>query len=213
MYDYATFTIQRKLSKASGALYWELFAAHKDGVSLEVVLRRNNIEPELFGKIRFFETNSVVYYEYLPTDQEELSKIRLSSDEEILSAWLLCFAFQDMEVVGLDMGVFEAGTTADYALDWLGFAEIRDYDLKQQRDQLKRWIKENANPDDRVCMCSNWLFYHEEGKYDYDFVRNFINKRISSLKEKAHCMQWRKERVEKPKQMEMSAKKQLELTA
>lgn len=205
MYDYPTLTIQRKLSKTSGALYWELFAAHKNGESLDAVLRRNKIEPELFGRIRFFETTGSVYYEHIPVDHTELGKVQLHSEMDIQSTWLMCFAFKDMNVLGFiyEMGVFEAATTVDYALDWLSFAEISDYELYQQRDQLRKWIKQNATPDDRLYMCSNWLFYHEEQKYNYDYVRNFINNRIASLKEVAHCMQWRKGQVEKPTQMKM----------
>jgi len=189
----ATLTIQKKLlSGTSYAIYKELFKAHKQGTSLDGIIQRMDEQPELFGSIRFVESQGGVYFEHLPIGEQIVSQ-QLQFEMDIPPEWLFCFSFQEMNVIGLDMGVFQAETTVDLALrrlEWLDIAPT--HELYQKRRELYIWLKNNARLEDRIRLCSEWIYYHPESKYDYFFVRQDINRRISLLKPQLKCSHWTK---------------------
>lgn len=189
----ATLTIQRKLlSGSSYAIYKELFKAHKKGSSFEDIIEKMVEQPDHFGTIRFVESKGGVYYEHLPKG-ENIHTHQLQFEMDIPPEWLFCFSFQEMNVIGLDMGVFQAETTVDLALRRLEWIDITTTnELYQKRRELYVWLKENARLEDRIRLCSEWIYYHPESKYDYFFVRKDINRRISLLKPQLKCSHWTK---------------------
>jgi hypothetical protein len=191
--EQATLTIQRKMQNGSRySIYRELFKSHKDGGSFEEVVRKMDEEPDTFGKVRFVEGQGGVHYEHLPLG-ERLSHHQLQTQMDIPAEWLFCFSFQEMNVIGLDMGVFEAYTTVEKALSRLEWMDIPSgHELYTKRRDLYVWLKDNARLEDRIRLCSEWIYYHPEGKYDYFFVRQDINRRIALLKSQLTCEHWTK---------------------
>jgi hypothetical protein len=207
MCEFALLTIQKKIDKEKYPLYWNLYLAKKAGESYDRILQREGIDPAQFGKIRFVEDLRGIYVEHVSNIEAEASAQQLKREMEIASEWLMCFSFSEMNVIGLDMGVFEAGATVADALERLRWAEIADsnFDLFVKREALIRWLKINAKSDDRIYLCSDWIFYHPDGKYDYYFVQNYINERIVGLRETVQCNQWSKNPIVRPQQVQMTA--------
>lgn len=191
--EQATLTIQKKLQTGTKyVIYKELFKLHKNGSPMEEVIQKMDEKPDLFGKIRFVEGQGGVYFEHLSLD-ERLSTNQLQCSMDIPAEWLFCFSFQEMRVIGLDMGVFEAQTTVEKALSRLEWVDIpTNHELYAKRRELYIWLKENARLEDRIRVCSDWIYYHPEGKYDYYFVRQDINRRIALLKSQLTCDHWSK---------------------
>ena len=189
----ATLTIQKKMQNGSSyAIYKELFKAHKSGVPFDDVIQKMVEKPELFGKVQFIEKLGGVYAEHIPLGAE-LAKHQLECEMDIPAEWLFCFSFQEMNVIGLDMGVFEAVTTVDMALRRLEWIDIpSSHELSIKRRDLYVWLKENARLEDRIHLSSQWIYYHPDSKYDYHFVRQDINRRISLLKSQTTCSHWTK---------------------
>lgn len=189
----ATLTIQQKLQAGTKyAIYKELFKSHKSGKPLEEVIQKMDEAPDLFGNIRFIEGDGGIYFEHLPVGEQLLGN-QLQCEMDIPAEWLFCFSFQEMRVIGLDMGVFEAETTVETALNRLEWIDISpNHELYMKRRELYIWLKENARLEDRIRICSEWIYYHPDSKYDYYFVRQDINRRIALLKTQLTCDHWTK---------------------
>lgn len=191
----ATLTIQRALRKGVQMIYSDLFRAEREDISMERIIRNHGEDPERFGKIRFTMDNGGIFYEHLPND-ERIHQNQLSFPMDIPPEWLFCFNYQEMKVIGITMGVFQANTTVELALRRLESIDIDvNSELFMRRKELYVWLKNNARLDDRIQLCSDWIYYHPEGKYDYDFVRKDINRRIALLKTQVHCEYWTNRKI------------------
>ena len=194
----ATLTIQRKLQAGTMyAVYRDLFNHYKkNGENYEAVLRKHEEEPTSFGKIRFVENKNGVYFEHLSEDPTKRDIQQLQTTMDIPPEWLMCFSYQEMNVIGLDMGVFQAETTVEIAMERLRWADIRtNPELERKSRDLYIWLKNNARLEDRIRICSDWIYYHPEGKYDYLFVRTDINRKISMIRNQFHCPHWTKMKI------------------
>lgn len=198
----ATLTIQKKLSRRRDPIFQALYDGKKNGETMDQAFRKEKREMDGFGKIRFIEHHTGVFYEHIPESEEEKSKVQISNEESILLEWLLCFSYDEMEVLGLDMGVFQAEASVEEVLERLEWADIpMQSEYFEKRNALMRWIRSNALLDDRIMLCSQWVFYHEESQYDYAFVRKYINNRIADMRQEVKCPHWKKGKIDRPKQM------------
>ena len=99
-----------------------------------------------------------------------------------------------MSVIGLDLGVFQAETSVKDAIGRLRDVSLPfSSELYKKRDRLWKWLIDNASEEDYLCLCSQWIYYHPEGKYDYAFVQKDINRKISLLKKEVSCLHWTKQ--------------------
>jgi hypothetical protein len=212
MAEFATLTIQRKISRRNDSIFGDLYEAKKKDQSIDIVLRREKREDDNYAKTRFVKHDSDVYYEHLPLDEAEWEKTQLRMEGDFPLEWLICFSYQEMEVIGLDMGVFQAEASVEEVIERLTFIQLEiTHEFFRQRDNLIRWLRTNAHLEDRLFLCTNWIFYHEEGKYDYEFVRNVIRNRISGMRKMITCNHWSNGKVDRP--MQMKARMTDQLTA
>ncbi|MFF2532244.1 hypothetical protein ACFVS2_25375 [Brevibacillus sp. NPDC058079] len=208
MSEFTTLSIHKKLEKGKkDELYWSLHAAQKKDLSLDAILQKAEINPKDFGKVRFIENRHGIFVEHISNVEEVMDTQQMRCQMEIPSEWLLCFSYQEMSVIGLDMGVFQAEAQVGEVIERLCWLDINhsSYDLFLKRDALLKWIRKNANPEDRIHLCTNWIFYHPDGKYDFDFVRQHINNKILELRKMVHCNHWSKNAVVRPEQVQMTA--------
>lgn len=202
MTEYATLTIQKKLSRKRDPIYQAIYDGKKNGDNMDNVFRKEKRDLNGFGSIRFIEHFTGVYYEHVPESKADQERTQLLFENDIANDWLLCFSYDEMEVIGLDMGVFQAEASVEEVLERLEWSDISmNSKYYEKRNALLRWLKANALREDRIMICSQWVFYHEEGKYDYDWVRNNINKRISEMRQEVTCPHWKKGKIDRPKQM------------
>jgi len=192
--EQATLTIQHKMQTGTKySIYKDLFKCFKEGETFEKVVQEQADHPDDFGSVRFLEDFGSVYYEHIPNDRS-IYQHQLSFSMDIPPEWFYCFSFAEMRVVGLDMGVFEAQTTVDLAMQRLQWLDVNyDSPLYHKKNELYVWLKKHARLEDRIRLCSDWIYYHPNGKYDYDFVRLDINKRIAMLKKHVDCSHWKKQ--------------------
>ncbi|ADO59666.1 hypothetical protein [Paenibacillus polymyxa] len=207
MSEFALLTIQKKLDHEKHPLYWNLYMAKKSKQSIDKVLQNEGIDSNLFGKIRFIENHQGIFVEHVSHDPEKAREQQLKCEMDVPSEWLMCFSYQDMKVIGLDMGVFEAEANMSDVFERLHWSEIENsnFDLFVKRDLLIKWLRKHSTRNDRIHLSSDWLFYHPEGKYDYEFVQRFINRRISELRKTVTCNHWSKDPLARLQPIQMTA--------
>ncbi|WCF11640.1 hypothetical protein NDS46_30300 (plasmid) [Paenibacillus thiaminolyticus] len=207
MGEFATLTVLRKVSRRIDPIYNSIYEGKKRGESVEQILKkekRHDLNVEKFRDIHFFEQLTGIYYAFASYGQKHDLSLELRMERDIPSEWLLCFSYHEMEVLGLDMGVFQAESSVHEVMERLEWSEIQPQnELFVKRHLLIRWLKENAHIDDRLKVCSNWIFHHEEAKYDYYYVQNFINSKIAKMQKEILCPHWTKNKVERPRQLNM----------
>ncbi|WPS85573.1 hypothetical protein SMD22_00500 (plasmid) [Brevibacillus halotolerans] len=208
MSEFATLTIQKKLEKGKkDEFYWNLYAAKIKGESFGNSIEKAQMDTSVFDTIRFVENKYGLFVEQVSNLQEESKTKQLRCEMDIPAEWLMCFSYPEMSVIGLDMGVFQAEAAVVEVIERLYWIEIENdsYDLFLKRDAILNWLRKNTKAEDRIHLCSNWIFYHQEGKYDYHFVRQFINNKIMALRQVVHCNHWSKSAVVRPEQMQTTA--------
>lgn len=199
MADFATLTIQHRLDNRGkhNRIFKEIQRFQQEPDRIHGLLQKEEIDPHTFGSFRFIQMQGGMFYEHTPLDEEWLKAEKQFCLKNYDPSWLLCFSYQEMQVIGIDMGVFQAETTVEYAMDRLRWIDIQNNrELDKKRWELYQWLQKNALPDDRIRLCSEWIYFHNEEQYD-DFkqVQQDINKRIRGLKTFATCPHWTKNNV------------------
>jgi len=190
MTDYGRLIIQRRLDKNfREPIFQELYEVHLKGQSVKEYVKEKGLAS--FGNVRFIQKQGAVFYEHTEQDEVAMRREERACYMNLEPEWLICFSYSEMRVIGFDMGVFEAETSVESALERLYWSEIKgNSELDKKRNELYQWLKQNARPFDRIRLCSDWIYYSEEGTYDYEFVKKDINRRIAELKKTVRCPHW-----------------------
>ncbi|PLS19161.1 hypothetical protein CVD28_01775 [Bacillus sp. M6-12] len=195
MGEYASFAIWRKLDKEENELYHQLYQIKQEGGSIENYLNSIGEDVMNFPIIDFKEINHQVYYNLYPMNILELEKNMQQCKYNLLPEWLLCFTFDEMRVLGKEMGVFQAETTIQQAVERIDSLDLEDNAKWQwKRYELYCWLRVNAKPDDRIHLSSDLIYYSQEGRYDVDYVKKDINEKIKSIKEEVSVPYWNKDK-------------------
>ena len=192
MGEYARFVVRRKLDNLE-PVYREIYKVKDDVERKRAIIKESGQDLLQFGEPHYFERNHAVYVDkrsmhpLVSRFEEQVCKYNISTE------WLLCFSYAEMNVIGLDMGVFEAETTKELALERLNNIVFPEGEtkLKDKVRDLWFWIHENADDGDLIHLSSDWIYYSPDGEFNNEYVKKDINSRIKELKTRGiECPHW-----------------------
>lgn len=198
MGEYSKFAIMHKLPEDRINFFRQIYEVQQKNGNIDEFLKKKGYDLWSFGLTEFFIVKNQVFYTFTPMDIRKQMNEQRVCKYNISSEWLLCFDYKEMKVVGEEVGVFKAMTTVNNALQRLKGIQYKvdNEESRKFNDKVKDiiyFLEFNANPQtDLLMLSSDSIYYSTDGEFNNQYVRQDINKKISSVKKLVYAKNWQK---------------------